>query len=74
MPIAEISARGEVSTRILFLSIVGVLNSILAIGSLWISFKDPEHAKDIWVITGPIMSATICGPVGYIFGQGKRRG
>jgi hypothetical protein len=70
--VAEISAHGDVLIRLLALRIMGIIVAILVIGSLVVSCIAPQRAKDIWLITGPIitlLSSRIC----YIFGKGKGR-
>lgn len=69
----QILAHGVVKTRIGIIWFVGVICGILAIGGLCAFFKNPESAKDIWVIIGPIISAAVSGTVAFFAGENKGR-
>ncbi|MEK4283212.1 hypothetical protein [Ureibacillus sp. FSL K6-0165] len=61
----QIKAHGEVKTRIGILWFVGIVCALLIIiGGISI-FKDPNSAKDVWVIIGPILSSAVTGTVAY---------
>jgi hypothetical protein len=67
--VGQIRAAGEVKTRLGILWFVGVVCVILLIigGSAFI--LNPEHAKDVWVIIGPIISSAVTGTVAYFAGE-----
>lgn len=66
---AQIRANGEVKTRLGILWFVGVISVLLiAIGGISI-LKDPQNAKDVWVIIGPLISSAITGTVAYFTGE-----
>jgi hypothetical protein len=61
-----IRAHGEISTRIVIVVVVGVLLALLILGGFVIMWIHPDRAKDIWVITGPIVSAGITALAGAL--------
>jgi hypothetical protein len=65
----QIKAHGDVKTRIAMLWFVGLICGILAIGGIAAFFINPDSAKDVWVIIGPIISAALSGTVSYFAGE-----
>ena len=64
-----IKAHGDVKIRTGVLWLVGGVCGILSIGGLLAFFVRPDHAKDIWVIIGPIISAGVTGVVAFLSGE-----
>lgn len=71
-----IRARGDVTTRVGVLWFVGAICTLLIIGGFTVFIVQPEHAKDVWVIIGPIISAAVSGTVSFLAGErsGAARG
>jgi hypothetical protein len=69
----QIKAHGEVKTRIGVLWFVGIICAILSLGGVAAFFVNPQNAKDIWVIIGPIISAGVSGIVSYSAGENSAR-
>lgn len=69
----QIKAHGDVKTRIGVLWFVGTICAILSLGGVTAFFVNPENAKDIWVIIGPIISAGVSGIVSYSAGENNSR-
>lgn len=67
--IKEIHAHGDVKTRIGILIFIGIATCLLIIGGFLVFFIRPEIAKDVWVIIGPIISASITGTISYLLGE-----
>jgi len=70
--IAETSACGDVSIRLAVILVLGIFIMTLTVGSLWFSFQNPDKIKDIWFITGPLLTAVVT-VMGYVFSHGKRK-
>ncbi len=66
---AQIRAAGDVKVKVGVLWLVGVTCSILSIFGGIVFIRTPEHAKDIWVIISPIISAGITGTVAFLTGE-----
>ncbi len=64
-----VTAQGNVKIRITAIIVVGVVILVLLLGGLYAYITDPTHAKDLWLIIGPIISAAISGLVGFEIGQ-----
>jgi hypothetical protein len=71
--IGEIHAHGDVKTKVGVLWFVGIICGLLIIGNFLVLFIRPENAKDVWVITGPILSAAISGTLGFLAGRAQDR-
>lgn len=65
---AQIKAHGEVKTKIAILWFIGVVCGLLIIIGGIALIMDPENAKNVWVIIGPILSSAITGTVAYFSG------
>ena len=65
----QIKAHGDVKTRIAIIWLVGIICGILSVGGLLAFYFKPENSKDIWVIIGPIISATLSGTVAFLAGE-----
>ncbi len=66
---AQIRAAGEVKIKIGVLLVVGIICTILSIAGAFVLINTPEHAKDVWVIIGPIITAAITGTIGFFTGE-----
>lgn len=64
-----ITAQGNVMIRITTIIVVGVIVLALLVGGLYAHITDPTHAKDLWLIIGPIMAGALSGLVGIEIGQ-----
>ena len=69
-----IKAEGEVKTRIAVLVLIGVVNCLLIIGGFSVFIFQPGSAKDVWVIIGPIISASISGTVSFLAAERVTKG
>ncbi len=66
---AQIKAAGDVTVKVGVLWLVGVTCAILSIFGGIVFIKTPEHAKDIWVIIAPIITAGLTGTVAFLTGE-----
>lgn len=46
---------------------------MLTAGGLIAYFVNPDKAKDLWLIIGPIISASVSGVTGYFIGHRTKR-
>ena len=67
----QIRAHGDIKTRLGIIWFVGIICGILSIGGVIAFFVNPNSAKDVWVIVGPIISAGVTGTVSYFAGEQK---
>ncbi len=74
MPTATlVHEQGEVKTRMAILLFAGVINVLLIAGGLIAYFVNPDKAKDLWLIIGPIITASVSGITGYFLGHRAKR-
>jgi len=66
---AQIRAAGEVKVKLGVLILVGVVCSILAGFGGYVFITTPDHAKDLWVIIAPIITAGVTGTVAFLTGE-----
>lgn len=66
---AQIKAAGDVKVKVGVLWLVGVFCTVLGGFGGVVFINTPEHAKDFWVIIGPIISAAMTGTVAYLTGD-----
>lgn len=71
---AQIRAAGDVKVKVGVLWLVGVTCSILATFGGIVFVMNPDHAKDIWVIISPIISAGVTGTVAFLTGEKSSSG
>lgn len=64
-----IKAHGSVSIRKNTVVALSAITIILLLGGLYAHFTDPSHAKDLWLIIGPLIGGSISGLVGIALGQ-----
>ncbi len=72
--VGQIRAEGEVKTKIGIIWFVGVICVLLIIIGGISLIKNPETAKDVWVIIGPILSSTITGIIAFLTGEKQNSG
>ncbi len=65
----QITAAGDIRVQVTIIWIVGIIVAILAIGAIVFTFYNPGESKNLWVIVGPIISATITGVLGFLAGK-----
>lgn len=66
---AQIKAHGEVKTKIGVLWFIGsVCISLILIGGIAM-IVNPQQAKDIWIIIGPILSSAVMGTIAFLTGE-----
>ncbi|MCX6952454.1 MAG: hypothetical protein NTV51_09855 [Verrucomicrobia bacterium] len=65
----EILARSDAQMRLVMAVGVSAACIVLGGGSLCIFFVQPEKAKDLWLIVGPILSATMTSASTVIAGK-----
>lgn len=66
---AAIKAAGDVKVKIGVLWMIGVTCTVLSAFGGVMFFYNPSVAKDVWVITGPIITAALTGTLGYLSGE-----
>lgn len=66
---AQIRAAGDVKTKLGVLWFTGIICSILSIFGGVAFIYSPEHAKDIWVIISPIITAGVTGTIAFLTGE-----
>ena len=66
---SQIKANGDVKTKIGILWFVGTVCVLLILIGGYSLIVNPASAKDVWVITGPIISSAITGTVAYFTGD-----
>lgn len=71
---AQIKAAGDVKVKVGVLWLVGFFCTVLGAFGGIVFIKTPEHAKDFWVIIGPIISAAMTGTVAYLTGDKQSSG
>ena len=64
-----IVANGDVAVRLAVVRFVSVIMSVLALGGVIAWLIDPESAKELWKIIGPIISGVVLVAIGFIAGQ-----
>lgn len=67
--VGQIRAQGEVNTRLGVLWFVGVVCLALIILGGVTFIINPESAKDVWVVIGPIISSAVTGTVAFLTGE-----
>ncbi len=65
----EIKAHGDVRAKIGVLWLVGVICFTLSVFGCVAFVMDPDKSKDLWVIIGPIISASMTGTVAFLTGE-----
>lgn len=66
---AQIKAAGDVSVKIGVLWLVGITCGLLGMFGCVAFFINPDNAKDLWVIIGPIITAGLTGTLAYLTGE-----
>ncbi|EGQ8202427.1 hypothetical protein IG509_16805 [Vibrio cholerae] len=66
---AQIRAAGDIKVKVGVLWLVGITCSILAFFGGIVFILTPEHAKDIWVIIAPIITAGLTGTIAFLTGE-----
>ena len=66
---AQIKAAGDVAVKVGVLWLVGFVCSLLAAFGGVAFLINPEHANDLWVIIGPIITAGLTGTLAYLTGE-----
>ncbi|CAK3652458.1 hypothetical protein ACNO7T_07175 [Vibrio campbellii] len=66
---AQIRAAGDIKVKVGVLWLVGITCAILAIFGGVVFVRTPEHAKDIWVIIAPIITAGLTGTLAFLTGE-----
>lgn len=64
-----IKAQGSISIRKTTVIALAAITLILLFGGLYAHITDPSHAKDLWLIIGPLIGGSISGLVGIALGQ-----
>lgn len=66
---AQIRAAGDITVKVGVLWLVGITCAILSIFGGVVFIRTPEHAKDIWVIIAPIITAGLTGTLAFLTGE-----
>lgn len=66
---AQIKAAGDVTVKVGVLWLVGIVCGLLGAFGCVAFIIIPEHAKDLWVIIGPIITAGLTGTLAYLTGE-----
>ena len=65
----EIKAHGDIKVKVGVLWLVGVICFTLSIFGCVSFVMVPDKSKDLWVIIGPIISASMTGTVAFLTGE-----
>jgi hypothetical protein len=63
--------KSDVKVALTVVSILGGLTAILIVGGLVAFVLIPDRAKDLWLIIGPIISASITALASYFAAERK---
>ena len=66
---AQIKAHGDVKVKLGVLWLIGVVSVILGTFGCISFLITPDKSKDLWVIIGPIISASLTGVVAFLTGE-----
>jgi len=68
-PAYQVGLTRDARTQMAVVIAVAVIVLVLAVGGLLAFFYNSEHAKDLWVIIGPIISAVLSGFIAFLVGK-----